>query len=111
MKRTNLTILLAIFLVLIAMTARIINAGLHIPNIVPIAAISVFSGAIIKDKRALAFLVPILGQFLADVYFQFFTEIRGFYDLPGMLFNYGGLICAVAIGVTMKQPKPLTALA
>ena len=110
MKRTNLTILLAIFLVLIAMTARIVNAGLHIPNIVPIAAISVFSGAVIKDKRALAFLVPILGQFLADVYFQFFTDIRGFYDLPGMLFNYGALICAVAIGVTMKQPKPLTSL-
>jgi len=111
MKRNNLSILLAIFLVFIAVTARIINAGLHMPNFVPIAAISVFSGAIIKDKRSLAFLIPLLGQFLADVYFQFFTTIPGFYDLPGMLFNYGALVCATALGVTMKHPKPLSAIA
>jgi hypothetical protein len=111
MKRTNISILLAIFLVVIAATARIVNAQLHIPNMVPIAAIGLFSGAIIKDKRSLAFLIPLLGQFLGDVYFQFFTDIRGFYDLPGMLFNYGALMSATALGTTMKQPKPLTTLA
>ncbi|MFI5196682.1 MAG: DUF6580 family putative transport protein [Chitinophagales bacterium] len=111
MKRNNINILLAIFLILIAATARIVNAGLHIPNIVPIAAISLFSGAIIKDKRGLAFLVPLLGQFLADVYFQLFTAVPGFYDLAGQLFTYGALICATALGTTMKEPKPLTSLA
>jgi len=109
MKR-NINILLAIFLVLLAATARIFNAQLHIPNMVPIAAIGLFSGVVIKDKRSLAFLVPLLGQFLGDVYFQFFTNIPGFYDLPGMLFNYGAIIGATALGVTMKQPKPLTTL-
>ena len=108
MKRNNISILLAVFLVLIAVTARIVNAGLHLPNFVPIAAIGVFAGAIIKDKR-IAFLVPLLGQFLADVYFQVFTTTPGFYDLAGMLFNYGALIAAAGIGMTMKQPKPLTA--
>lgn len=110
MKRNNLNILLAIFLILIAVTARIINANLHMPNFVPIAAISVFGGAVIKDRR-LAFLVPLLGQFLADVYFQLLTAIPGFYDLAGQLFNYGALICAVALGTTMKEPKLLTSLA
>ncbi len=110
MKRTNINIILAIFLILIAATSRIINAQLHAANFVPIAAISLFSGAIIKDKR-LAFLVPLMGQFLGDVFFQLFTHIPGFYDLAGQLFNYGALIGVTALGVGMKQPKALTTLA
>ena len=111
MKRNNINILLAVSLIILAAGSRIFNAQLHIPNIAPLAAISLFSGAIIKDKRGLAFLVPLLGQFLADVYFQLFTAVPGFYDLAGQLFNYGALICATALGTTMKQPKPLTSLA
>ena len=107
MKRNNIDILLAIFLVLIALTSRVVNAGLHIPNIVPIAAISIFSGAVIKDKR-LAFLVPLLGQFLADVYFQFFTNVPGFYWAVDQLFTYIAIAGATALGTTMKQHKPLT---
>ncbi len=110
MKRTNINIILAIFLILIAATSRIVNAQLHVANFVPIAAISLFSGSVIKDKR-LAFLVPLMGQFLGDVYFQFFTRIPGFYDLAGQLFNYGALIGATALGVSMKQPKVFTTLA
>ena len=111
MKRNNLNILLAVSLILLAAVCRIFNAQLHVANFVPIAAISLFSGAIIKDKRSLAFLVPLMGQFLGDVYFQLFTHTPGFYDLPGQLFNYGALIAATALGVSMKQPKPLTTLA
>ena len=110
MKRTNINILLAVFLILLAAGSRIINAQLHVPNFVPIAAIGLFSGAVIKDRR-LAFLVPLMGQFLADVYFQLFTHIPGFYSLTGQLFNYGALIGATALGVSMKQPKVLTTLA
>ena len=101
MKRTNINIILAIFLILIAATSRIINAQLHVANFVPIAAIGLFSGSVIKDKR-LAFLVPLMGQFLGDVYFQFFTNTPGFYDLAGQLFNYGALIGATALGVSMN---------
>ena len=108
MKR-NINILLAVFLVIMAASARVVNANLHMPNFVPIAAISLFSGAIIKDKRGLAFLIPVLGQFLGDVYFQLFTNIQGFY--PGILFNYGALIGCTALGATMKQPKPASTIA
>lgn len=97
--------LIAVFLVLIAVVARVVNASLHIPNMVPIAAIGLFSGVVIKENRALAFLVPLLGQFLADVYFQLFTHIPGFYDLTGQLFNYGALVAATGLGVAVKQPK------
>jgi len=111
MKRNNINILLVIFLVVIAATSRIVNASLHIPNIAPIAAISLFSGAMLRDRRMLAFLAPVLGQFLADVYFQFFTSIPGFYDLAGELFNYGALISVTALGIGMKQPKPASSVA
>ena len=110
MKRNNINILLAVFLVLIAASARVVNANMHIPNIAPIAAISLFSGVIFKDKRGIAFLVPLLGQFLADVYFQLFTTVPGFYDLAGQLFNYAALIGATALGVSMKNVKPATTL-
>jgi hypothetical protein len=108
MKRTNINILLAVFLVIIAASARIVNREMGIYNIAPLTAISLFCGAVIKDKRAVAFLIPILGQFIADVFFQFFTKMPGFY--PGQLFNYGGLVAAAALGTTMKQPKVLNTM-
>jgi hypothetical protein len=111
MKRNNIDTILAIFLVLIAATSRIVNSKLHIPNVAPLAAISLFSGAMLKDRRSLAFLVPLLGMFLSDVYFQIFTGIPGFYDLAGQVFNYGGLIAATALGVSFLQPKPASTLA
>lgn len=111
MKRNNINTLLAVFLVIMAASARVVNAGLHVPNFVPIAAISLFSGAVIKDKRGLAFLIPLLGQFLGDVYFQLFTSVPGFYSLPSQLFNYGALIAATGLGMGMKQPKAATTLA
>lgn len=109
MKRLNTNILLAVILVLVAVCARVLFPYMHVQKYVPIAAIAVFSGAILKDKRSIAFLVPVLGQFLADVYFQFFTNIQGFY--PGQLFNYGAIVAATFLGMGMKQPKPLSALA
>jgi hypothetical protein len=111
MKRNNLDIILAVFLIIMAASARIVNANLHVPNFVPIAAIGLFSGAVIKDKRSLAFLIPLLGMFLGDVYFQFFTNVPGFYSLSGQLFNYGAVIAATALGTGMKQPKIATTLA
>ncbi len=111
MKRSNINLLLVVFLIVVAASTRIVNAQLHVPNIAPIAAISLFSGAMLRDRRGLAFLAPILGQFLADLYFQFFTSVPGFYDLAGELFNYGALISATALGISMKQPKPATSLA
>lgn len=111
MKRINTDILIAIFLIMIAATARVVNQGFHLHNFVPIAAISLFSGAILKEKRALAFLVPLMGQFLADVYFQLFTYVPGFYQLSSQLLNYAGIMAATALGVFfMKQQKPVTVL-
>ena len=111
MKRNNISIVIAIFLVVMAAAARIFNAQLHVANFVPIAAIGLFSGAVINDRRGLAFLIPLMGQFLGDVYFQLFTNTPGFYSVPGQLLNYGALIAVTGLGVSMKQPKMLTTVA
>lgn len=108
MKQNNINTIVVVCLVLAAAAARVVNASLHLNNFVPIAAISVFSGMMLKDKRALAFLAPVLGQFVADLYFQFFTYIPGFYWATDMLFNYAAIAAATALGLGMKQVKPLT---
>ena len=109
MKRSEINILVAITLVLTAIIMRVAGATTHLYNFAPIAAIGLFSGAVIKDRKVLAFLIPLAGQFIADVYFQFFTNTPGFY--PGQAFNYAALAGAAGLGLLMKQPKPLNILA
>ncbi len=91
-----------------AATARIVNAEMHLYNFAPVAALGLFSGAIIKDKRY-AFLFAILAQFCGDLYFQLFTETKGFYGIS-QFFTYGGLIAVTFLGFAMKQPKALKIL-
>ena len=109
MKRNDINTLIAISLVLSAIVLRIVSEGLHIYNFVPMAALGLFSGAIVKDRRMLALFVPLAGQFLADMYFQLFTNTPGFY--PGQVVNYVAILSAALLGATMKQPKPTTILA
>lgn len=110
MKRNNINIIIALFLVLVIVSARIVNAKLSLPNFVPIAAIGMFSGVILKDNRALAFLIPMLGQFLADVCFQFFTDVPGFYGVTGQSFTYLAILSTTAVGTFVNQPKPIRVL-
>ncbi len=109
MKRTDINSLIAITLVVSATILRIVNANMHFYNFVPMAALGLFSGAIIKDRKTLALMVPLAGQFIADTYFQLFTNTPGFY--PGQFFNYAALALATMLGFAMKQPKPVSVLA
>ncbi|XZF16502.1 DUF6580 family putative transport protein [Chitinophagaceae bacterium MMS25-I14] len=102
MKNNTTNILIATGLVLMATVSRIVNTEMHLYNFAPLAALGLFSGAVIKDKRY-AFLLPLLAQLLADGYFQLFTKVQGFY--PGQLFTYLGLAAATLLGTTMGQPK------
>lgn len=108
MKRINISTVIAISLVLLAAVARVANAGMHIYNFAPVAAVGLFSGAVIKDNKWMAILTPLMGQFLADVFFQFVAGIQGFY--PGMQFTYAALAGAAWLGTSMKQAKPLSIL-
>lgn len=109
MKQKNINILIAISLVAFASAMRVVNAEMHLYNFVPMAALGVFSGSTLGNKKALAFLVPLAGQLVADLFFQLFTSTPGFY--PGQIFNYTALAATAGLGLLMKQPKPLSALA
>ena len=109
MKKLSTDNMMIAVLIVVAAFARIINAQMHLPHYAPLIAISVFGVALIREKRYRAFLIPILGQFLADAYFSLFTAIPGFYSLSGMFFNYGGLLLAAALGLGIKM-KPLSAI-
>lgn len=107
MNKNNINLIIAVFLILAAASARVVNAGLHLNNFVPIAAISVFSGFAFREKRSWALLVPILGQFLADVYFQLFTYTPGFYPIVDQLFTYAAIAGSASLGLLMKEHKAL----
>ncbi len=109
MKQKNINIFIAISLVLFAVVARIANSSLHLYNFVPMAAMGLFCGSVMKDRKALAFIVPLAAQLIADTYFQLFTQIQGFY--PGQFVNYLALASAAGLGLSMKQIKPTSVLA
>lgn len=105
MKNNYTNIFLATGLILMATAGRVINAETHLYNVVPVAALGLFSGAIVKDKRY-AFLFAILAQFCADLYFQVFTNTPGFYGVS-QIFTYVALVAATALGFLMKDTKAI----
>lgn len=99
---------MAVALVLLAVVSRIVCAQTGAYNFAPVVAIGLVSGMLVKDTRA-ALLIALLGQFLADVYFQAFpTPVNiGFYGIS-QFFVYAGLVLAALIGKAMKRVNILT---
>ena len=65
----------------------------HPANFTPVMALALFAGAKFDDKR-MAFLLPLLAMLLADL-------VIGFHAT--MLFVYGGMALAVALGLAIRQ--------
>lgn len=105
MKRNYSNILLAAGLILMASLARVVNTEMHLYNLAPVAALGLFSGAVVKDKRV-AYLLPLLAMLLADLYFQFFTSTQGFYG-GAQWFVYGGMALVTLLGTAMRKVNPL----
>lgn len=103
MKHSYTHILIAAGLILLAAVTRVIGAETHLYNFAPVAALGLFSGAVVKDKRY-AFLFALLGQLLADTYFQLFTSVQGFYGIS-QLFTYAALVGATVLGTQMSNIK------
>jgi len=105
MKNNKLNFLIAAGLILMAASARIINHEMHLYNLAPVAALGLFSGAVIKDKRY-AFVFAILAQFIGDVYIGLFTPWQGFYGIEQVLV-YAALILVTVLGSRMGKPSAL----
>ena len=110
MKHNTINIILATGLILMAAAARIANYEMNLYNLAPVAAIGLFGGAVIKDKR-FALIMPLLALFIADLYIELYptTAMRGFYGIE-QLFVYGGMLLVSILGLKMKQPNAIKVL-
>ena len=97
----------ATILVLFAVLTRVLSAEFSFWNFAGLGAISLFSGAIFKNKP-FAFLLPLVAFLLSDLYLEF-KNGTGFYD-ASQFFVYGAMLLIVWLGAKMKQRKPLTIL-
>ncbi len=103
MKR-NLNIFIAVGLIVMAAVARIINHEMHLYNFAPVAAIGLFGGAMLQNRK-LSLLMPLLALFIADLYIELFPSnpmMRGFYGVE-QFFVYGGMLAVTLLGQTMKS--------
>ena len=73
----------------------------HPFTIDPIIAISLFSGAVISDRK-LAFLMPLAAMFASDVILEIFKIDVGFYGIS-QIGNYASLLLITVIGFGMKN--------
>lgn len=98
MKQSASIILLTVLMIVAAAISRVI---IYPVSFSPLIAMSLFGGAVIKDRR-LAFFLPLAAIFLSDVLFEVFKVAPGFYGW-GQVINYGLLMLVTLIGFNLKQ--------
>ena len=67
-------ILIVALLVLTTAILRIVNAEVHMYNMVPVAALGIFSGSVLTNKKW-AYMIPLTAMFLSDVGLNLFKLI------------------------------------
>lgn len=97
MKKNTLSLknLIALLLLVLAIIMRFLP---HIPNFVPITALSLFAGVYFSGYWA--YLLPLAAMIISDTFLGFHTT---------MFFVYFSLLLTVAVGFFVRQKKnPLT---
>ena len=105
MTQNKNNILIGMVLVTLAAIMKVVTFP-HSIN--PIIAISLFSGAIIKDKK-IAFAMPLLAMFMSDLMLEIFNVAPGFYGM-GQIGNYFSLLFVTVLGLTMKKINPINVI-
>ncbi len=93
------------------LVAAVTRALPHPPNFTPLAAMALFGGAYLKDRR-LAFFLPLVAMMFSDLLLEVFFQL-GLRPYSGMhatmLFVYGSMIAITGIGtLLMNRIKPIT---
>lgn len=99
MKSQYKQILVVSVLVLITAIWRVINTELHIYHLVPIAAMGLFSGSVLNQKKW-AYLIPLAAMFLSDLGLTLFTSMQGFYGISQVV-NYLALALVTYLGTRL----------
>ena len=82
-----------IFITAAICVAAISRVFPHIPNFTPIAAMALFGGAYLKDKR-LAFIVPMAAMLLSDLFIGFHNT---------MIYVYAAFAFTTFIGLGLRK--------
>ena len=90
MKNINPRFALIISAIAIAVVSRI---TLHIPNFTPVAAMALFGGAFLSDKR-LAIVIPLIALFISDLFIGFHGT---------MMYVYVAFILTSVIGIIIQK--------
>jgi hypothetical protein len=101
MKKEFSQIALVAALILITAMFRVVNAEFHVYNLVPVAALGLFSGSILQNKR-LAYLIPLLAMLLSDLGLGLFTHVQGFYGVSQVI-NYAALASVTFLGTSLVR--------
>lgn len=107
MNNNTRNILLCTGLILATVVLRIVFTEANIFNLAPVIAISLFSGAILRNK-SVAYIVPLATYLLSDVYFQM-AHGTGFYGIS-QFFVYGAMLLVVLLSTSMKKVSALNVL-
>ena len=94
MKMNN-RFLIIVLMILGAAACRLLTNALHLWNFTPIAAMALFAGANLKDKK-FAFLVPLAAMFLSDLLLPL-----GLHE--GLFTIYGSMVLITFIGIWLEK--------
>jgi len=106
LSKPNLWAVLIILLV-----AGISRALPHPPNFAPLAAMALFGGAYLSNRK-LALLLPVVAMMFSDLFLEGLHQI-GLREYSGihstMLFVYGSFVAVAGLGLLLNnRVKPLT---
>jgi hypothetical protein len=101
MKREYNQIIFVSIIVLVTALLRVVNAEFHMYNLVPIAALGLFSGSVLQNKRV-AYLIPLLSMLISDIGLSIFTETQGFYGISQFV-NYFALALVTFLGTFLVK--------
>lgn len=97
-----------ITLIVAGVVARVLNLEIGVFHLVPIGALALFGGYVLKNKR-LVMLIPVATMLVSDIFLEFKSAGAGFYDLS-QPFVYLGMAIFGLLGSNMKSSKILPVL-
>ena len=97
-KQSTYSVIIAVLIIIAAALSRLIP---HPPNFAPIAALAIFGGTIIANKKY-ALILPLGALLLSDILFELFTSTPGFYD-ASQAFVYGAFILITVLATKIKK--------
>ena len=104
--KENREIIWVAVIVLLTAAFRIFNAEAHIYNMVPVAAIGLFSGSILSQKRW-SYIIPLAAMFLSDIGISWVTSMPAFYGVSQVM-NYTALALVTLLGTQMTKRNVAT---